>query len=249
MRHVFDERLQFGVGLRRGDVAAQAERDAESGIGILGDMGGSEDIGLGPGEARRHYADDLIRNVIETDCAAEDVGIAEEIVLPETVAEDGDVCRFLSRRGVRRNEPAAEERRNAEMVGIVGGDEEAADVFWKVAVGGGGIRLLESDDALERFELAELRDFRAGVARDAFVPLRIEEMNDREAIGVAIREGIDEDGVDDAEDGGGGADAECEGEDGGGGEGGAFAEFAEGVAEVGEHFLNLVCDWVLEVLN
>ena len=77
--------------------------------------------------------------------------------------------------------------------------------------------MLERDYAFEGFELAELGDFGAAVAGDAFVSLGIEEMNDREAIGVAIREGIDEDGVDDAEDGGGGADAECEGEDGGGG--------------------------------
>jgi hypothetical protein len=66
--------------------------------------------------------------------------------------------------------------------------------------------------------------------------LWIEEIDDREAVGVAIGEGIDEYGVDDGEDSGGGADAECEGEDGGESEGGAFAEFAEGVAEVGEHF-------------
>ena len=121
------------------------------------------------------------------------------------------------------------------MIWVVGRDEEAANVFGEIAVGGGGICLLESDDAFEGFELAELGDFGAAVAGDAFVSLRVEEMNDREAIGVAIGEGIDEDGVDDGEDGGGGADAEGEREDGGGGEGGAFAEFAEGVAEVGEH--------------
>ena len=81
--------------------------------------------------------------------------------------------------------------------------------------------------------MAELSHVGAGVAGDAFVSLRIEEMNDREAIGVAIGKGVEERGVDDGEDSGGGADAECEGEDGGESEGGAFAEFAEGVAEVG----------------
>jgi hypothetical protein len=40
------------------------------------------------------------------------------------------------------------------MIGIVGRDVEAANVFGEVAVGGGWIRLLQSDDTFERFELA-----------------------------------------------------------------------------------------------
>ena len=51
-------------------------------------------------------------------------------------------------------------------------------------------------------------------------------------VGILSREHAKDDGVDEAEDGGVGADAERESEDGGGGEGWSFAEGAEGVANV-----------------
>ena len=79
-------------------------------LGFCVTVDGAKDVAFGPGETRRHDADDLIRNVIEADGATEDVRIAEEIALPETIAEDGDVGGVLSRRSVGRNEPAAEER-------------------------------------------------------------------------------------------------------------------------------------------
>ena len=44
----------------------------------------------------------MIRNVIETEGAAEDVRIAEEIAPPEEVAENDDVGRRLRRRARRR---------------------------------------------------------------------------------------------------------------------------------------------------
>ena len=56
--------------------------------------------------------------------------------------------------------------------------------------------------------------------------------DDDEAAAVAIGEGFEEDAVDDAEESGGGSDAEGEGEDGGEGEAGGFAELAKTVAEV-----------------
>ena len=59
----------------------------------------------------------------------------------------------------------------------------------------------------------------------------------RSASGVG--EWVDEDGVDDAEDGTGGADAEGEREDGRENEAGALAEFAGGVLEVGEERLHV----------
>ena len=50
-----------------------------------------------------------------------------------------------------------------------------------------------------------------------------------------VRQGLQQQGVDEAEDGGVGADAESEGEDGDSGEAGRLEKLAEGVAEVGEH--------------
>ncbi len=51
-------------------------------------------------------------------------------------------------------------------------------------------------------------------------------------LGVAEGVGVQKGGVDDAEHGGGGADAEGEGDDGGEGKAGIFEKLAEGVAEV-----------------
>ena len=56
-----------------------------------------------------------------------------------------------------------------------------------------------------------------------------------DAVGFGEGKGFEEDGVDDAEDGGVGADAEGEGEDGDCGEGGVFPELAERVFQVGPH--------------
>jgi hypothetical protein len=53
-----------------------------------------------------------------------------------------------------------------------------------------------------------------------------------EAIRIAVREGAQEDSVDEAEDGGGGADAEGERYDGEGGESGVLAEHAEAEGEI-----------------
>jgi hypothetical protein len=172
------------------------------------------------------------------------------MALPETIAEDDDGGGRLARRRVGRNDPAAEQRGDAEMIRIVGVNDEAANVFRKVAVGRGGILVLESDDTLERFKPAHLGNFGTAETHRGIVPFRIAKIDDREAICVAVGVRIDEDGVDDAEDGGGGADAECEGEDGGDGEGGAFAKFAERVAEVGGdvHASLVRCFEWLEVL-
>ena len=126
------------------------------------------------------------------------------------VTEDNNGGRRLIRRRVGRSDPAAEQRGDAEMIRIIGRDHEAANVFGKVSVGRGGILILEGDDTLERFELAHLRNFGTAETHRGVVPLRVVEIDDREAICVAIGEGVDEDGVDDAEDGGGGADAEGE---------------------------------------
>ena len=53
------------------------------------------------------------------------------------------------------------------------------------------------------------------------------------AVGAGVGKWVDEDGVDDAEDGAGGADAEGEGEDRGKGESRTPPQFAGGVAQIG----------------
>ena len=95
------------------------------------------------------------------------------------------------------------------------------------------------DDAFDGFGLAKLLDLRAVEAGVADVAGFIDEAELDHAVGAGVGEGIDEDGVNDGEDGACGADAEGEGEDGGEDEAGAFAEFASGVLEVGEEGLHV----------
>jgi hypothetical protein len=116
-------------------------------------------------------------------------------------------------------------------------DGERSDVFGQITVGGGEIPALDRHYAFEGFEFAKLFGIGAGEAGRTFDAslVHIQEVDLHDAVGVAVGVRVDEDGVDDGEDGGGGADAEGEREDGGEGECGAFAEFAEGVAEVGVH--------------
>ena len=69
---------------------------------------------------------------------------------------------------------------------------------------------------------------------------------DDEAAAVAVGKGLEEDAVDDAEEGGGGSDAEGQGEDCGEGEAGGLAELAETVTDVLEervhrNYLVAVC--------
>ena len=56
--------------------------------------------------------------------------------------------------------------------------------------------------------------------------------DDDEVAAVAVGEGLEEDAVDDGEEGGGGSDAKGEGDDGGYGKAGGFAELAKTVADV-----------------
>ncbi len=90
------------------------------------------------------------------------------------------------------------------------------------------------------FGLAELLDLEAVESGVAGVAGLVEEAELHDAVGTGVGEGIDEDGVNDGEDGACGADAEGEGEHGGEDEAGALAKFASGVLEVGEDRLHAV---------
>jgi hypothetical protein len=71
-------------------------------------------------------------------------------------------------------------------------------------------------------------------ARVAIVAGFVLEHHLHDAIRANVGEWVDQHGVNDAEDGGGGADTQREREDGGERETGAFAKFAGGIAEVGD---------------
>src|SRR5260370_36329761 len=115
------------------------------------------------------------------------------------------------------------------MIGRVRGNVHGLNIFGDVAIGGGEIPPVHGGDVFERLGLAKLINLRAVQARVPVTAGFIHQPNLHDALGPGVGEGVDENGVNDAEDGAGGADAESEGEDGGQGEAGALAEFAAGV--------------------
>jgi hypothetical protein len=84
--------------------------------------------------------------VDELDLAAHDLGIAEEIPLPELITEDHDGLWLLSGRRVGRNQPAAFQSGHAPVIGSVRGKVGGLDVFGKIAVGGGEVPPIHGDD-------------------------------------------------------------------------------------------------------
>src|SRR6266851_3870833 len=191
-----------------------------------------------PFETRWHYADDLVRLVNKLDSAADDFGVAHEIALPELIRQHHHRLRLLPRRCVGGDQPAAELRANAPVIGRIRGNVHGLNIFGEIAIGGGEIPPVHGGDVFERLGLAKLINLRAVQARILVTAGFIHQPNLHNAVGPGVRKGVDEDGVNDAEDGARGAYAESEREDGGQGEAGALAEFAEGVAEVGEQRLH-----------
>ena len=191
---------------------------------------GDEDVAaIEKTERGRENADDRVAATVERDGAADDGGIAAEMRLPELVAEQNDG----SGSGLffRWKKIAAENRVDANECEKIRRDSVAADIFGlgdtgKIEAdvvddghGGEGTALLAP---IEKIGIGN------GNVADLFVGFAHED----ELRGVFERQRAEEDGVDDAEDGGIGADAESESEDGDGGEAGGFRERADGVFQV-----------------
>ena len=230
---MFEVWLEFGVGLGNGDAGAEFQRDVEVDIRIGSELLRDVDVAVVPAEARRHYSDDLVVLVDELQGAPDDIAVATVIALPKLIAEHDDGLGILAIGGVGSEEPSAEERRDAELSSSVAREERSGDVFGEVAVRGGEVPLIHGDDVFQRFCVPELEDLSAIEAAPALFAAFIDGAEGHHAVGVAVREGVDEDSVDDAEDGAGGADPQGEGEYGCQSEAGTFAEFAEGVFEAG----------------
>ncbi len=181
----------------------------------------------------RHDADDLIVCPIEFQGVIENVAACTEHGEPEGVAdEDGlRVGRLLFFRGKRASQFRTRLQGGEEILV----DTRAADAVRGSLLGNAELRLFEVAHVcvgigltLEVVEVAIAgtddfgRNLEAGIGREEIDQLP----------GIAVRQGSDEHGVHEAEDGCAGADAEGQCEYGGEGEGGAFAQGAQAVAEV-----------------
>ncbi len=165
------------------------------------------------------------------DFAADDVGIAAEMVSPELVGKDDDV--IFAGDGFIGGEVAAEEGLFFDhFVEIAGRHEGALDAFGafaggdiEISVAGGAHGLEDGIFALPFQEVAGGGDV---AFTGDFGP------DDHELAGMRVGERGEQRGVDDAEDGGVGADAQGQSEDGDCGEAGIFAEKAETKTKVAQ---------------
>ncbi len=210
-------------------------------VGAVGlDLEGNPDIGLGIGyEGFSEDTDDGVGLVAERDGGADDVGIAAELALPESVTDDNDVAAvrgvFLRCEGAAEHDGCAKEAEvgfggvdTVDLLGYEAGEIEAGtaevvrgDVLKDAGLGSPGI---EVD-----------RGGHTAVA----VRKGVHELD--HAVGFRIGERLEQDGVDNGEDGGVGSDAEGESGDGSYGERRTTDEHAEGVAEVAEKVAHGEC--------
>src|SRR5580700_7711964 len=97
-------------------------------------------VGVEPSEARRHYANYGVDNLIEFDGLADHLVAIEVVFPPESVAEHRNQCGVSARR-IRRSEDSPEEGRHAQEVQCVWGTETGIQNDG-IFVAGEGRRLL-----------------------------------------------------------------------------------------------------------
>ena len=187
----------------------------------------------GKSSAARHHADDRHGIAVEAHDAADGGGVAVEAALPGAVREDDHLLDGGLLVGA--GEGAAERGREAEGLEEAGGHHRAgelAGVAIEVPVAGHAAADEHGGEVLEgAAAVAEVAEVGGGDGGAAVAARRAAGGPD-EAAGVAVRERVQEDRVDDGEDRGVRADAERESQHRGDGEAGVGAELTDSVAEV-----------------
>ena len=233
---------EFGLGLLEGDAGFQAGKAGQV-VGAAHFRFRFLIVGEGlPGvvdfretDTARHDADDDGGFAVDDDLFAEDVLAAAEVLAPGVVGEEGDGRGAGG--GVGADEVAAEKGSDAEGVEAVGADPSAHETDRAFAAGedkgtvpgdegaveGGGLGGEVPEIGHRKFE--ERIRFADGGGAEA----------DQRTLVVEERQGPQEQGVEEREDGGRRGDAERQREQGHDGEAGGLGELAEGEAEVGEH--------------
>ncbi len=192
-----------------------------------------EELELGERE-RRHVggqdADDLVRPAIEGERLADRVALAAEVRLPEAVGEDDD-GRSAGLVFVGHERPP-HGRLDAEHREEVPRHHERLDLLG-VAQAGDRVGVADRHREVAEHLLALAQDLvaRPGEAGlvDALLGGRGVDLD--EPLGLLVRQRLQEDRLDEAEDGGVGADAEGERGDRDGGEPGRLLQRADGVAK------------------
>ena len=183
---------------------------------------------------RGHNPDDAVGLAVERDGSADGVRIGGEIFTPEFVAKDDGAIAGLH---VGRGEGAAVERTDSEQREEIFGHLRGFESLGLGVSGSGELfrRILRNGDRGNRSGgVAEIGDVRERQAEIGKIEECAASGNVDEFVGMREWERAKENGIDDGEDGGVGADAESESEDSDGGESRGFSEEAQGETRVVE---------------
>ncbi len=184
-------------------------------------------------EAVRHDADDGVRHTVQAGALADRLWACAEVLAPELLAEDDHW--FVRRRIGRAAERPAVQRRHAEHVEVAGGDDRAGDAH-RVVAGrrhGDGVFAVTRECRQRPLSSGYVHEVAGRVVALRRLGATAPDLDYR--LGVRVWQRPQEDAVDDAEDGGVGADAKREREDRHDGEAGVLDERPDRVANVVHH--------------
>ena len=186
------------------------------------------DVGL-HASARRHDTDDAVGFVVQQDGAGDGPRIRGEPCLPEAVAEDDDLCRSGLILTVR--EGAADDCADAEDVEVVRGNRERIQHRRLAGASQRELLVLIRGDAVEGMRpLAPGDEFMAGQGAAGRVGAPFVQRD--QALRIAVGQRLQQHGVEQAEDGHGGGDAERQDADHHRAERARVAQSPEGVPDV-----------------
>src|SRR5262245_15742948 len=168
-------------------------------------------VSRGKLKLRRRNADDRMRFSVELDGFSDDRFLAAKAATPQTGADDGDARRPGS--VIRREKKAPAFRFEAEELKEIGRDVTTHQSFRRIGFGQnhrfGVMRDERIEDLLLRDEIAE-----GGGGYGRAVHRRLHAVNPHQSLRLAIRQGPQDDGVDDAENRRRRPDAERQRDDG-----------------------------------
>lgn len=239
LRELLGDDGHFGVGGFESDAALEFshyQKEVILALDLIG-LEGERDVHGGIADVGRTGSGDAENGVefaAHAELGADDVGIAAEMVAPEFVVEDDDL--FVAGEGVVGNQMAAEDDfRAEEEVEPAGGDAAGLDLLGPVGSGDGEAFAGPAVDGVEEGGLLLPVEEVAGGSAVALAGFVVGPEHD-DAVAIDVGERGEEDGIEEAEDSGGGANAQGEGEQGDGSEAGALPEETKAVANVAPEF-------------
>src|SRR5258708_30091845 len=235
---LLEQRLQLGVGGGERDAGLQFDQRAVIGARVAGDFQREIHVGVIPGEARGQNTDDRIVLVHKLQTAADHRRVAIEMPLPELIAQDHDQLRVLTVGRVGGNQRPAQQGGDAEIAAGVGCELDRRDILRQIFVRGREIpRSPAGGSAFDTFCLPPILELWACDPDPPVVSGFVEDDQVDHAVCALVWERVNQQAVDHAEDGRGGADAEGERQDGRESQAGLLAQLAPGEPQIVQHVL------------